>query len=224
MIFSVTAGVFPHRGRLVDHIASRAPCVTLKFESSHPGRSDSNFHGQRVDSTASSCTAAMLERRPRGRRGNEERSDDHKTAIQRITVEDLNAQRRRFRLGLGRVSTALAVRRGRSEQAVGCVSDCLGGKVLPERVQRLCGIGLRRPFCRADTNGCGFGGSFTSSVGLFSARHLAVIFLLSAALCERCPAAHAAHVRFAVALARPDKKIMYGRTDIPRMCDKWRLI
>jgi len=67
MIFSVTAGPFPHRGRLLAHVASRAPSgqasITLKFAFSHPGRSDSNFDVLGEDSVASSrhsCRSAAI--------------------------------------------------------------------------------------------------------------------------------------------------------------------
>jgi len=66
MIFSVGAGSAPDRGRLVAHTASRAPeqpaCVTLKFESSHPGKSDSNFDVPGEDSAASSCAAVQAQK------------------------------------------------------------------------------------------------------------------------------------------------------------------
>jgi hypothetical protein len=37
----------------------RSACVTLKFASSHPGRSDSNFDVPGEDSAASSCTSVQ---------------------------------------------------------------------------------------------------------------------------------------------------------------------
>ena len=36
-----------------------SPRITSKFESSHPGRSDTNFDRQRVDSAAPSCTSVL---------------------------------------------------------------------------------------------------------------------------------------------------------------------
>jgi hypothetical protein len=37
----------------------RSPRITSKFESSHPGRSDTNFDGEGADSAASSCTSVQ---------------------------------------------------------------------------------------------------------------------------------------------------------------------
>jgi hypothetical protein len=67
MIFSVGAGPFssprsPSRPHCEPR-TERSPCITSKFESSHPGRSDTNFDGQRVDSAASSCTSVQCLRR-----------------------------------------------------------------------------------------------------------------------------------------------------------------